>query len=167
MATPRPGRSRGAGRCCVSGPAVAPSAIVTPRFVALASNFTADEGAIQPIDAVTNRELAERVEYALSGLPSREAYVLRERYGIGTGDDHTLADLGEALGISPERVRQIEAAALHHLQMSAHVEMLREFLDGAAVPERTPRPCEGGRQSVPRTKKSRSRRFPARITEAA
>jgi RNA polymerase primary sigma factor len=130
-------------------------------------DFIADEGAIQPIDAVTSRELAERVEHALSGLESREAYVLRERYGIGTGDDHTLADLGEALGLSRERVRQIEAAALEHLRMPAQAEMLKEFLDGAAVPERTPRPCEGGRQSVPRTKKSRSRRFPARITEAA
>ena len=68
----------------------------------------------------------------------------------------------EALGISRERVRQIEAAALEHLRMPAQVEMLREFLDGAAVPERTPRPCEAGRQSVPRTNRPR-----ARITVAA
>ena len=103
-------------------------------------DFIADEGARQPIDAVTSRELAERVEHALSGLESREAYVLRERYGIGTGDDHTLADLGEALGISRERVRQIEADALEHLRKPAHAEALRGFLDEATAPERTLRP---------------------------
>ena len=120
-------------------------------------DFIADKGAIQPIDAVTSCELAERVEHARSGLESREAYVLRERYGIGTGDDHTLADLGEALGLSRERVRQIEAAALEQLRMPAQAEMLREFLDGAAVPERRSRPCDAGRQSVPRTNRLRAR----------
>jgi len=113
-------------------------------------DFIADERAIHTVDAVTSRDLAERVEHALSGLDSRDAYVLRERYGI-----------------SRERVRQIEAGALEQLRKPTRAETLKEFLDGTPVQERTPRLCEGGRQSVPRTKKSRSRRSRSRITEAA
>ena len=93
-------------------------------------NFIADERAIQPVDAVMSRELAERVEHALSGLDSREAYVLRARYGFGTGDDHTLAEVGRALGVSRERVRQIEAGALEQLRQPTRAEALKEFFDG-------------------------------------
>jgi len=99
-------------------------------------DFIADEAALDPLDAMMSRELADRVEIALSGLDSREAYVLRVRYGIGTGDGRTLADLGRELGLSRERIRQIEAAALEHLRMPARAEMLKEFLDGSVVLER-------------------------------
>ena len=99
--------------------------------------FIADEAALQPLDAVMSQELADSVQRALARLDSREAYVLRARYGIGTGDDHTLADLGLELGVSRERVRQIEAEALEHLRMPAQAEMLKEFLDGPAVLERS------------------------------
>jgi len=95
-------------------------------------NFIADERAIQPVDAVMSRELAERVEHALSGLASREAYVLRERYGIGTGDDHTLAQVGRALGVSRERVRQIEAGALEQLRQPTRTKALKEIFDGGS-----------------------------------
>ena len=123
-------------------------------------DFIADEGAIQPIDVVTSRELAERVEHALSGLESREAYVLRARYGIGTGDDHTLADLSLELGVSRERVRQIEAEALEYLRRSAQAELLKEFLDDAGTP-RTSRPLKGERTCLGR--KSRSLRAPGQL----
>ena len=99
--------------------------------------FIADEAALQPLDAVMSQELADGVQRALARLDSREAYVLRVRYGIGTGDDHTLADLGLELGVSRERVRQIEAEALEHLRMPAQAERLKEFLDGPAVLERS------------------------------
>ena len=99
--------------------------------------FIADEAALQPLDAVMSQELADSVQRALARLDSREAYVLRVRYGIGTGDDHTLADLGLELGVSRERVRQIEAEALEHLRMPAQAERLKEFLDGPAVLERS------------------------------
>ena len=92
-----------------------------------------------------SQELAEGVQHALAKLDSREAYVLRVRYDIGTGDDHTLADLGRELGVSRERVRQIEAAALEHLRNSTQAAMLKEFLDGAVVCERTSRSTQGGR----------------------
>lgn len=94
----------------------------------------ADDNAVPPLDAVMSQELAEGVERALAKLDEREAYVLRLRYGIGTGEDHTLVDLGRKLSISPERVRQIEAEALEHLRRPGQAEMLKGFLDDAAVP---------------------------------
>ncbi len=112
-------------------------------------DFIADGAALQPLDGAIALELAETLDQALSGLESREAYVLRVRYGIGTGDDHTLADLGRELGVSRERVRQIEAAALEHLRKSGHAEALKGFLD-QAVPGRTLRPSNGKRSKVPR-----------------
>lgn len=130
-------------------------------------DFIADEAALQPLDGAIARELAEHLDQALSGLESREAYVLRVRYGIGTGDDHTLADLGRELGVSRERVRQIEADALEHLRKSAHAGALKGFLDEAAAPERTLRPSNGKRSKVPRKHRSRIWRSRARLLETA
>lgn len=55
--------------------------------------------------------------------------MLRVRYGIGTGDDHTLEDVGRELGVSREYVRRIEAQALDHLRTSTHTAGLKEFLE--------------------------------------
>ena len=63
----------------------------------------------------------------------------------------------QELGISRERVRQIEVEALEHLRRPTQAEMLKGFLDDAAVPERTPRPQKGERKRTSR--KSRSRRL--------
>jgi RNA polymerase primary sigma factor len=130
-------------------------------------DFIADEAALQPEGGAIARELAEHLDQALSGLESREAYVLRVRYGIGTGDDHTLADLGRELGVSRERVRQIEADALEHLRKPTHAEALKGFLDEAAAPERTLCPSNGKHSKVPRKHRSRIRRSRARLLETA
>ena len=130
-------------------------------------DFIADKAALQPLDGAIARELAEHLDQALSGLESRQAYVLRVRYGIGTGDDHTLADLGRELGVSRERVRQIEVAALEHLRKSAHAEALKGFLDQVAVPRSTLRPSNGKRSKVPRKHRSRIRRSRARLLKTA
>lgn len=92
-------------------------------------DLVADEAAVPPLDAVLDGELAERVGQALSLLDAREAHVLRARYGIGTGDDQTLADLGRELGVSRERVRQIQADALEALREPSIAKTLVEFLD--------------------------------------
>lgn len=120
--------------------------------------FIADETALQPLDAMMSHELVNRVQHALEGLESRDADVLRGRYGIGTGDDHTLADLGRELGVSRERVRQIEAAALAELRNPVHAEALTGLLDDAPVIERTPRRSHGQRSTVPREQASRRAR---------
>ena len=108
-------------------------------------DFIADHAAVQPLDAAMRRELADRVEQALAGLKPREAHVLRVRYGIGSGDDHTRAELARELGVSDERVRQIEAAALKQLRTPARAEILKEFLDGPAVLESASGSTKGGR----------------------
>ena len=88
---------------------------IKPHILVAIDGQVTPLGALQPLDGAIARELAEHLDQALSGLESRQAHVLRVRYGIGTGDDHTLADLGRELGVSRERVRQIETEALGKL----------------------------------------------------
>ena len=59
--------------------------------------------------------------------------MLRMRFGIGTGEDHTLTDVAGELGISRERVRQIETQALEQLRGPRYAPMLKEFLDHTSV----------------------------------
>jgi RNA polymerase primary sigma factor len=122
-------------------------------------DFIADEAALHPLDGAIARELAEHLGQALSGLESRESYVLRVRYGIGTGDDRTLADLGRELGVSRERVRQIEADALDELRKPVHADTLKGLLDDAPVIERAPRRSNGQGSAVPRKHRSRDTRY--------
>ena len=97
-------------------------------------DFLADESALAPFDNALNEELAARLECALAKLDEREAYVLRAHYGIGTSD-RTLLDLGQELGVSRERVRQIEANALERLRHPNSAAQLMGFLDDATAPE--------------------------------
>jgi RNA polymerase primary sigma factor len=60
--------------------------------------------------------LSEELQQALDVLTPRERAVITLRYGIGDGQNHTLLDIGTALGISRERVRQIEVKALQKLR---------------------------------------------------
>ena len=98
-------------------------------------DFLADESALAPFDNALNEELAARLERALAKLDEREAYVLRAHYGIGSGVDRTLKDLGQELGVSRERVRQIEANALERLRHPNSAAQLMGFLDDATAPE--------------------------------
>ena len=106
-----------------------------------------------------SQELVDGVRHALAGLEPREAYVLRMRYGIGTGDDHTLTDLARELGVSTERVRQIEAQALEQLRGPRCAPMLQEFLDETSVQQQKtrPHPREGGRSASGSASASRPR----------
>ena len=75
-----------------------------------------DRAAVQPLAAVIERDLTERVTDALATLPPREAFVLRHRYGIRMDEGCTHKKVAQDLGISTERVRQIERKALTSLQ---------------------------------------------------
>ena len=64
----------------------------------------------------------------MAELPEREARIIRMRYGFGEPKQYTLRELGDAMGISRERVRQLEQQALGRIRTSAHIGNLREFL---------------------------------------
>mgnify|MGYP003164503869 CR=1 FL=1 len=70
----------------------------------------------------------ECIKKSLDDLAPREAQVLRLRYGIGTNKDHTLEEVGHALGLTRERVRQIESAAIRKLRSPEFQERLRDYL---------------------------------------
>ena len=92
--------------------------------------FLADKAAIEPLDAALRSEIVDGVRHALARLEPREARVLGLRYGIGTGAEHTTADVARQLGLSRERVRQIQRDALEHLREQA--QMLEALLDADA-----------------------------------
>jgi RNA polymerase primary sigma factor len=75
-----------------------------------------DRVAPSPEDDALQRELAERVEAALAPLDDREREVVRLRFGLSTDREHTLAEIGHRLGLSRERVRQLELRAMSKLR---------------------------------------------------
>ncbi len=94
------------------------------------SDFIADRGAQAPAEAADDAMLKHQVENALAELNPRERQVLRMRFGLEDGRDRTLGEIGEELGVSRERVRQIEAEALAKLRHPRLRNRLREYIDG-------------------------------------
>ena len=72
--------------------------------------------------------MEEEIKKSLDRLTDREATVLRLRYGIGTSHDHTLEEVGRSMGLTRERVRQIESAAIRKLRSPDFAERLRDFV---------------------------------------
>ena len=92
-------------------------------------DFIEDQQAISPIESATMEGLREATQNMLSGLTSREAKVLRMRFGIDMNTDHTLEEVGKQFDVTRERIRQIEAKALRKLRHPSRSEKLRSFLD--------------------------------------
>jgi len=91
-------------------------------------DFVEDVNSPAPAVEVANNLLHEQLKSALDRLPVREAQILRLRYGLEDGRVYTLEEVGQAIGVTRERVRQLEAQALNRLrQSSAHV-ILRDYL---------------------------------------
>ena len=78
--------------------------------------------------AFQDQSMVECIQKSLNELTPREAQVLRLRYGIGTNQDHTLEEVGRTLGLTRERVRQIESAAIRKLRTPDFTERLRDYL---------------------------------------
>jgi RNA polymerase primary sigma factor len=93
---------------------------------AVIGDFIQDEEAPAPEELTVQEILEERIHEVLEELPHREALVLRLRYGLESGKVHTLKEIGEKMGITRERVRQIEAQALRRLR---HPGLRRELVD--------------------------------------
>ncbi len=93
------------------------------------SDFIPDRAALAPPDAATQQLLRRNVESAFEELTEREQIVLKMRFGLHDGRDRTLGEIGEELGVSRERVRQIEAEALAKLRRPDLKSRLAGFLD--------------------------------------
>ena len=81
-----------------------------------------------PSVAFQGQSMVESIQKSLNELTAREAQVLRLRYGIGTNQDHTLEEVGRTLGLTRERVRQIESAAIRKLRSPDFTDRLRDYL---------------------------------------
>ncbi|MDH3604264.1 MAG: sigma-70 family RNA polymerase sigma factor [Candidatus Tectomicrobia bacterium] len=86
-----------------------------------------DSQASKPEDIVAMAQCQQRVAESLARLTEREALVLRLRFGIGTDHEHTLQEIGDRLGISRERVRQLEGIALAKLRRSPTTASLADY----------------------------------------
>ena len=87
----------------------------------------ADEGAPSPEEMAMVAQIQMRLNEQLGHLAPRDATVLRRRFGIDC-DEHTLEEVGKELGVTRERIRQIEAKALRRLRLGRPTERLREVL---------------------------------------
>ncbi|MGW8251913.1 MAG: sigma-70 family RNA polymerase sigma factor [Anaerolineales bacterium] len=91
-------------------------------------DFIQDEDVVAPDETATYNLLREHLESVLNGLPPREVRILQLRYGLLDGQAYTLEEVGRKMGVTRERVRQIEAQALSRLRHPAIRRKLREYL---------------------------------------
>jgi RNA polymerase primary sigma factor len=94
--------------------------------------FIEDDGIARPDKAATNEMLREKIEALLKTLTYREREIIRLRYGLGDGYTYTLEEVGRIFKVTRERVRQIEAKAVHKLQHPVRSEQLKGFLERVA-----------------------------------
>ncbi len=92
-------------------------------------DFIEDAGVVSPVDSATIEGLREATQNMLASLTSREAKVLRMRFGIDMNTDHTLEEVGKQFDVTRERIRQIEAKALRKLRHPTRSDKLKSFLD--------------------------------------
>jgi len=92
-------------------------------------DFVEDRTAVSPIDAVISASLKAQADSVLRTLTPREAEVLRRRFGMGDGTEHTLEEVGKAFNVTRERIRQIESKALRKLRHPSRAKLLKPYLD--------------------------------------
>ncbi len=91
-------------------------------------DFIEDDEAAPPDDTATYNLLREHLSEVLNGLPPREVRILQLRYGLLDGQAYTLEEVGRKMGVTRERVRQIEAQALSRLRHPSIRRKLRDYL---------------------------------------
>ncbi len=87
-----------------------------------------DEKSASPFKVLENREVTGRIEEVLSSLTEREEKIIRMRFGIGVGSEHTLEEVGKYFNLTRERIRQIEIKALKKLRHPVRSKLLREYV---------------------------------------
>ena len=93
-------------------------------------DFIEDRQAVSPAATVITLNLKEQTEHVLRTLTAREEQVIKMRFGVGDGTEHTLEEVGQNFALTRERIRQIEAKALRKLRLPLRSQRLRAFLDG-------------------------------------
>jgi RNA polymerase primary sigma factor len=93
-------------------------------------DFIEDKNSISPAEAVININLREMTEDVLRSLTPREEKVIKLRFGVGDGSEHTLEEVGQNFAVTRERIRQIEAKALRKLRHPSRSRKLKAFLEG-------------------------------------
>ena len=92
-------------------------------------DFVADSGAESPDGDLDSDRMRSGVGALIGNLTPREQLILRLRYGLGAEEEHTLEQIGQSLGLSRERVRQLEARALKKLRETAPAQRLHPILE--------------------------------------
>ncbi len=93
-------------------------------------DFIEDRQVVSPAEAVINLNLKEQTESVLKTLTPREERVIKMRFGVGDGSEHTLEEVGQSFAVTRERIRQIEAKALRKLRHPSRSRKLKAFLEG-------------------------------------
>ena len=93
-------------------------------------DFIEDKAVVSPSDAVINLNLKEQTSSVLKTLTPREDKVIKMRFGLDDGSEHTLEEVGQSFAVTRERIRQIEAKALRKLRHPSRSRKLRAFLEG-------------------------------------
>jgi RNA polymerase primary sigma factor len=93
-------------------------------------DFIEDRAVVSPAEAVINVNLKDQTAQVLRTLTPREEKVIKMRFGLEDGSEHTLEEVGQSFAVTRERIRQIEAKALRKLRHPSRSRKLRAFLDG-------------------------------------
>ena len=93
-------------------------------------DFISDPDALTPHEYMLKEMVNQTLDEVLETLTDREEKVLRLRYGLFDGKNHTLEEVGREFGVTRERIRQIEAKALRKLRSPSRQNKLREFYYG-------------------------------------
>jgi RNA polymerase primary sigma factor len=96
-------------------------------------DFIEDRNVVSPSEAVININLKEQTEALLKTLTPREEKVIKMRFGLGDGSEHTLEEVGQNFAVTRERIRQIEAKALRKLRHPSRSRKLKAFLEGSRI----------------------------------
>ncbi|HEY6989384.1 MAG TPA: RNA polymerase sigma factor RpoD [Bryobacteraceae bacterium] len=95
-------------------------------------DFLVDSRMISPSEAVINLNLREQTAEVLKTLSPREEKIVKMRFGLQDGSEHTLEEVGQSFAVTRERIRQIEAKALRKLRHPSRSHRLRNFLENGA-----------------------------------
>ena len=92
-------------------------------------DFIEDRQVLSPIEAVLVSNLQDQTRRVLKSLTPREEQVLKMRFGVGDGSEHTLEEVGRSFNVTRERIRQIESKALRKLRHPSRAKKLKPFLE--------------------------------------